>query len=88
MRKDIFDAFASPVRLQLLCCLAKGRRNVQDLITNCGLSQSAVSQHLEKLRSAGLIVGAKEGKFVYYSLVHPQSAKLAQEIKAFIEEIS
>ena len=88
MEKELFAAIANPVRLQLLCCLAKERRNVMDLISNCGLSQSAVSQHLQKLRSAGLVKTEKEGKNVYYSLVYPKSAVLAKQIKEFIDEVS
>lgn len=88
MEKDIFDAFANPLRLQLLCCLAKSKINVNDLISKCGLSQSAVSQHLQKLRAAGLVTTQKEGKNVYYSLVYPKSAFLAKQIKEFINEVS
>lgn len=88
MEKELFTAFTNPIRLQLLCCLAKERRNVNDLIKNCGLSQSAVSQHLQKLRMAGLVTTQKEGKNVYYSLVYPNSAVLAKQIKEFIDEVS
>lgn len=88
MEKDIFDAFINPVRLKILCCLAKERRNVNDLISNCRLSQSAVSQHLQKLRMVGLVTTQKEGKNVYYSLVYANSAVLAKQIKAFIDEVS
>lgn len=88
MENELFNAFANPVRLQLLCCLAKSHSNVNDLISNCGLSQSAVSQHLQKLRVAGLVTTEKQGKHVYYSLKYPQSAYLAKQIKEFINEVS
>ena len=88
MDKELLNAFANPVRLQLLCCLAKGKRNVNDLINNCRLSQSAVSQHLHKLRLAGFVTTQKEGKKVYYSIVHPKSVLLAKQIKELIDEVS
>ena len=88
MEKELFNALANPLRLQLLCCLAIERRNVNDLIKNCGLSQSAVSQHLQKLRTVGLVKTQKKGKNVYYSLVYPKSAIIAKQIKEFIDEVS
>lgn len=88
MEKDLFAAITNPVRLHLLCCLSKERRNVMYLIRNCGLSQSAVSQHLQKLRIVGLVKTEKEGKNVYYSLVYPKSAVLAKQIREFVDEVS
>ncbi len=88
MEYPLIDAFANVVRLKLLCCLANGRKNVNELIGNCGLAQSAVSQHLIKLKKAGLVTDKKEGKYVYYSLSHPKAAKLARELENFIEETS
>ena len=76
------------MRLKLLCCLSKGRKNVQELIDTCGLAQSAVSQHLTKLKRAGLVQDTKEGKYVYYSLLHPKSAKLAKQIETFVKEVN
>jgi len=87
MEKILAAAFSNPVRLKLLYCLAKGRRNVQELIGNCGLSQSAVSQHLGKLRTVGLVQAQKEGKHVYYSLTYPKIGKLAWQIQVFAEEV-
>ncbi len=85
MEYAVVTALANPVRLKLLCCLSKGRKNVQELIGNCGLSQSAVSQHLMKLRNAGLVRDEKEGKYVYYSLINIKAAKLAHEIEEFVK---
>ena len=85
MEYSVIDAFANPVRLKLLCCLSKGRKNVRELISMCGLAQSAVSQHLTKLKQAGLVTDEKEGKYVYYFLVHPKAAKLAKQMEEFIK---
>ena len=88
MEYSVINAFASPVRLKLLCCLSKRRKNVAELITECGLSQSAVSQHLTKLKDVGLVKDDKEGKYVYYSLMYPKAAKLAKKIQNFIKEVT
>ncbi len=87
MKYTVIDAFANPIRLKLLCCLSKGRKNVQELISTCGLAQYAVSQHLVKLKDARLVRDEKEGKYVYYSLIHQKAAQLAQEIETFIKEV-
>jgi len=88
MSYSVIDALSNPVRLKLLICLTNGRKNVSGLIDKCGLSQSAVSQHLEKLKSAGLVSTESEGKYVYYSLTSPKTARIAQEILKFTDELS
>lgn len=87
MNNTILSAFSNEVRLKLLLCLSKSEKNVTQLIYTCGLSQSAVSQHLEKLRTAGLVKTRKVGKEVFYAPVNPKALQLSTELLAFIEEI-
>lgn len=87
MQYTVINAFCNPVRLKLLCCLSKGKKNVQELIDNCGLAQSAVSQHLTKLKQAGLVANKKEGKYIYYELTHKKAAKLAHELTELEKEV-
>jgi len=61
-------ALSSAVRLELLELLAQGERSVDELATLTGASVANTSQHLQKLRQAGLIVGRKEAQFVKYRL--------------------
>ncbi len=62
----IGNALSSPVRLELLELLAQGERSVDDLSTLTATGVANASQHLQKLRQAGLIVGRKQGQFVFY----------------------
>ena len=64
----IGGALASPLRLELLEMLAQAERSVDDLATQLEVSVANTSQHLQKLRQAGLIVGRKQGQRVYYGL--------------------
>jgi rhodanese-related sulfurtransferase len=64
----IGTALSSPVRLELLELLAQGERSVDELATLTGASVANASQHLQKLKGAGLIAGRKEGQFVHYRL--------------------
>lgn len=61
-------------------CLAAKPKNVTELIGNCGLSQSAVSQHLVKLKLSGLVETRKEGKEVYYSLKSKKAAEIGKKL--------
>lgn len=64
----IATALSSPVRLDLLELLAQGERNVDDLARLTGATVANTSQHLQKLKQAGLILGRKEGLYVKYRL--------------------
>lgn len=83
----ILSALSNPIRLQLIQCLSQKPKSVSEMITICGLSQSAVSQHLAKLRRAGLVKTEKKGKTVYYFLAYPQIADLSSKLQTFIQEV-
>lgn len=61
-------ALSSATRLEFLELLAQGERSVDELATLTATSVANTSQHLQKLRQAGLIVGRKQGQYVYYRL--------------------
>ncbi len=78
MKYDIYAAFGNQVRTKLILCLARSPKNVTQLIQNCGLSQSAVSQHLTKLKKSGIVKAEKNGKEVWYSLQFEKAAQISQ----------
>lgn len=55
-------------RLELLEQLAQGERSVEIMADRTGLSIANASQHLQRLRRAGLAVSRRDGKFIYYRL--------------------
>jgi len=59
-------AMASETRLIILCALSTGELPVNRLADLTGQSQSAVSQHLSKLRAADLVDSRRDGKTIYY----------------------
>lgn len=87
MTDIILKTIANQTRIQLILCLSSGSKNVTQLISNCGLAQSAVSQHLCKLKKAGLVRTNKNGKEVFYSLKNPKTADLGRSIIKFIKEV-
>ena len=55
-------------RLLILCQLANGERSVGELAETLEIAQSALSQHLARMRREGLVVTRREGQTIYYSL--------------------
>jgi ArsR family transcriptional regulator len=55
-------------RLELLEQLAQGERSVETLVQRTGLSTANASQHLQRMRRAGLVASRRDGKFVLYRL--------------------
>ena len=53
-------------RLLILCTLLEGERSVGDLVDTIGLSQSALSQHLARLRRDGLVRTRRASQTIYY----------------------
>jgi len=65
-----FAALADPVRLRLLSMIAAtGEVCSCDLLRPLGKSQPTVSHHTKALAEAGLIVGDKRGRWVYWRVV-------------------
>jgi DNA-binding transcriptional ArsR family regulator len=65
---DAFNAVAEPRRRQILDVLATGERPVNDLVTQLGLPQPAVSKHLRVLRDVGLVDVRGSGRQRIYRL--------------------
>jgi DNA-binding transcriptional ArsR family regulator len=66
--ESVFQAIACPTRRALLDVLASGESNVSDLVASLDVTQSAVSQQLAVLKSAGLVTERAEGRFRLYRL--------------------
>lgn len=64
----IGTALSSGTRLEFLELLAQGERSVDQLATMTGVTVANTSQHLQRLRQAGLVAGRKEGQYVFYQL--------------------
>ena len=86
-RAALLKALSHPVRLQIVRGLLRcGCRNVGCMERGTGMSQSCISQHLQKLRSAGIVTAERVGNEVYY---HAASAEVAALVAALMgEEVS
>lgn len=66
-------AVADLNRIKLLACMKKGEVCVCDFVDVLGISQPAVSQHLRKLKEAGIVTDRKVGTWKHYRLVEEQT---------------
>ncbi len=84
-------ALASHVRLELLELLAQGERSVDELATLTGTTVANASQHLQRLKQAGLIAGRKEAQFVRYRLAGDEVVALVDALgtagRAYLADI-
>ncbi|MBL8844691.1 MAG: helix-turn-helix transcriptional regulator [Hyphomicrobium zavarzinii] len=72
----LLKALANPHRLMILCELHNGERSVSALEEVVPLSQSALSQHLAKLREGGFVVTRREAQMIYYALADERVSRL------------
>ncbi|WP_024803584.1 metalloregulator ArsR/SmtB family transcription factor [Nocardia sp. BMG51109] len=73
------QALATPSRLLILTELRQGPQPVSALAEAVGMEQSAVSHQLRLLRNLGLVVGARTGRSIVYSLYDNHVAQLLDE---------
>lgn len=70
-------------RLLVLCLLIEhGELTVGQLLDQVELSQSALSQHLARMREEGLIAFRREAQTLYYRIENPDAEKLIAALKA------
>ena len=73
----LLRALSNESRLLVLCHLTEtGELSVGELVERVGLSQSALSQHLAKLREEGLVATRKEAQTVFYRVCDPKADQL------------
>ncbi|MGC0418010.1 ArsR/SmtB family transcription factor [Embleya sp. AB8] len=76
---SILALLADRTRLALLDRLGRGEADVTTLTEACAAPRTSVSQHLAKLRLAGLVGTRKDGRRVVYSLRHGHLRRLVDE---------
>jgi DNA-binding transcriptional ArsR family regulator len=65
---NLLKALSNERRLTIICALYKCEKSVGELEQIVGLSQSALSQHLARLRRDGLVNTRREAQTIYYSM--------------------
>ncbi|WP_459465236.1 ArsR/SmtB family transcription factor [Rhizobium sp. No.120] len=76
MHASLLSAFSHPTRLLILNAIRAREVNVGELCGICGLSQSAISQHLARLREQGVVKTRRILQMIFYRLASPDAERL------------
>lgn len=89
---DYFKMLSDQNRLQILCVLKSGEKNVSEIVKATGLKQANLSKHLKILAQAGIVSRKPKGVSVYYQLADPMIFELCelvcQRLETQLEEQS
>ena len=76
--ESLLSLLANRHRLMVMCYLIDGEKTVGDLLARGNLSQSALSQHLSKLREAQLVTTRRDGQRIHYSIASDEAQALIE----------
>ncbi|WP_369822134.1 ArsR/SmtB family transcription factor [Saccharomonospora sp. CUA-673] len=85
---ETFRMLSDPTRVKILWALFEGESSVNVLAELVGAAPTAVSQHLSKLRLAGLVESRREGTFAYYSATDSHVHRLLAEALSHAEHVT
>jgi ArsR family transcriptional regulator len=84
---DILRAIAHPLRMRILAFIDKhGSINVNKIYNTLQLEQSITSQHLRILRSTGLVVTERDGKYIMYAVAYDKLGESIDSIRRFVKD--
>jgi DNA-binding transcriptional ArsR family regulator len=84
-RSIFLAAIANEQRLRVLELLSKGEVAVMELSEKIGISQSALSQHLAKLRMAKMVTTRREAQTIFYAVTSPEVHKILATLEGIFE---
>lgn len=85
---QIGKALGHPARIAILQHLLKSPNCIcGDLVTEIGLAQPTISQHLSVLKQAGIIKGEIEGTSVCYCIDSKKWAEVRLQFSAFLSDV-
>lgn len=88
LASETFRMLSDPTRVKLLWVLSQGEHSVGALAELVGAAPTAVSQHLAKLRLAGLVNSRREGTYAYYHAVDGHVHRLLTEALSHAQHVS
>lgn len=77
---QLLKVLANGQRLRVLCLLVNEELSVGEINERIDLSQSALSQHLAKLREEGLVTTRREAQTIYYQLTSGPTKRIISEL--------
>lgn len=83
----VYKVLSHPIRLRIVEMLTDGQLSVCNLAEELGLPQASVSQHLNLLRSNGVIEGERDGQRIFYKVTSPQAFTMIQCLREHADSI-
>jgi DNA-binding transcriptional ArsR family regulator len=78
----MLKSLANEKRLMILCKLLEhGEMGVMALSDQVGLSQSALSQHLARMRDENIVGFRRDGQSIYYHVTDPRISQVLSTLK-------
>ena len=77
---ELLKALGNAHRLMILCQLLEGEKSVGELVRSIGLSQSALSQHLARLRRDHLVSTRRSAQTIYYAITGAEARSVLQTL--------
>ena len=77
---SLLKSLANDKRLLILCHLSENERSVGELEHLVDLSQSALSQHLARLRRDNLVHTRREAQTIFYSIASAEAGAIMQTL--------
>ncbi|MFC4946215.1 ArsR/SmtB family transcription factor [Pseudonocardia sp. GCM10023141] len=79
---DLLRMLSDPTRVKILWALLQGENSVACLADLIGATPTAVSQHLSKLRLAGLVENRRDGTFIFYTVENAAIRPVLEQVLA------
>lgn len=86
LHANLCKMLANPTRLEIFENLREGERTVSELVSEIGVRQANLSQHLAELRKRKLVKSRREGANVYYRISHPKIIRACDLIREVVFE--
>ncbi|WP_053708609.1 ArsR/SmtB family transcription factor [Streptomyces sp. NRRL B-3648] len=83
-----FGLLAAPARLHIVWALAQGESDVTGLAERVGGALPAVSQHLTKLKLAGLVRSRREGRRQVYFVDTAEQAAVVEVVRLLVGRLA
>ena len=78
---SLLKALANEKRLLIVCNLSAGEKNVGELEEVVGLSQSALSQHLARMRDEKIVDTRRDAQQIFYRVADPRVSEILATLK-------
>ena len=86
LHAEVCKTLANPWRLKLIELLRHGERPLKELVEATGIPLANVSQHLNLMKTAGVVQARREGSRSFYRLANPKMLKAFDLIREILFE--